>query len=145
MANKATGFFADFGDFIMRGNVVDLAVAVILGGAFGKIVESFVADIITPALLNPAMQAAGVDKLADLTTAGGIAYGLFLSAIINFIIIGFVLFVIIRAFESAKRKAQRKQDVEASETPETPDPILVSQENLTNAIEQLTGVMSSRG
>ena len=144
MANKAGGFLADFGDFIMRGNVVDLAVAVILGGAFGKIVESFVGDIITPALLNPAMQAAGVDNLADLATEGGVAYGLFLSAIINFIVIGLVLFIAISSFESAKRKAQRKQDVEASETPEAPDPVLVSQENLTRAIEQLTGTISHR-
>ena len=141
MANKASGFLADFGDFILRGNVVDLAVAVILGGAFGKIVESFVADIVTPALLNPAMQAAGVDKLADLTTENGIAYGLFLSAIINFIIIGLVLFMLVRSYESAKRKAQRKQDVDASETP---DPMLVSQENLTKAIDQLTGTLSRR-
>ena len=141
MANKATGFLADFGDFIMRGNVVDLAVAVILGGAFGKIIESLVGDIITPAFLNPAMQAAGVDKVADLTTANGIVYGLFLSAIINFILIGFVLFLLIRSFESAKRKAQRQADVEASETP---DPVLVSQENLTQAIDQLTGVISRR-
>ena len=64
MARKGTqaagGFLAGFRDFIMRGNVVDLAVAVIIGAAFSKIIESLVADIITPAILNPAMKAAGV-------------------------------------------------------------------------------------
>lgn len=62
-----SSFLTDCRDFIMRGNVIDLAVAVIIGGAFGKIIESLVADIITPAILNPAMQSAGGDKLADLS------------------------------------------------------------------------------
>ena len=53
--------------FLLRGNVVDLAVAVIIGAAFGAIVTSFVNDIITPLILNPALKAAGVDKIAELT------------------------------------------------------------------------------
>lgn len=133
----ATGFFADFRDFIMRGNVIDLAVAVIIGGAFGKIIESLVADIITPAILNPAMQAAGVEKLADLS-ANGIQYGLFLSAVINFIVIAFCIFLLIRSFESAKKRLTREEEVEAAETP---DPVVVAQENLTHAVERLTTVM----
>lgn len=56
---KAGGFLKDFGDFLMQGNVVDLAVAVVIGGAFGKIIGSLVEDIITPALLNPAMKKRG--------------------------------------------------------------------------------------
>ncbi len=52
------GFWADFRKFLMQGNVIDLAVAVIIGGAFGKIITSFVEDIVTPAILNPALQAA---------------------------------------------------------------------------------------
>ena len=51
-----SGFLADFQKFLMQGNVIDLAVAVIIGGAFGKIVTSFVEDIITPIILNPALQ-----------------------------------------------------------------------------------------
>ncbi|MEL6221757.1 MAG: large conductance mechanosensitive channel protein MscL [Cyanobacteria bacterium J06627_8] len=131
----ATGFFADFRDFIMRGNVVDLAVAVIIGGAFGKIIESLVADIITPAVLNPAMQRAGVERLADLT-ANGIQYGLFLAAILNFIVIAFCIFLFIRSYESAKQRLIREEEVDAP-----PDPAIVAQENLTQAVERLTTVM----
>jgi len=128
---------ADFRNFIMRGNVVDLAVAVIIGGAFGQIVSSFVADIITPAILTPAMQVAGVDKLVDLSV-NGIQYGLFLAAIINFLVITFCLFLVVRAFEQAKHRAKREEEVAAVETP---DPNLVAQENLTRAIQRLTEVM----
>lgn len=87
MTRHATGFLADFRAFILRGNVVDLAVAVIIGTAFGKIIESLVADIITPAILAPALRTARVDDLAQLT-AGGIKYGSFLAAVLNFLVMG---------------------------------------------------------
>ena len=61
MATANSGFWAGFKSFLARGNVIDLAVAVIIGGAFGKIISSLVEDIITPALLAPAFKAAGVD------------------------------------------------------------------------------------
>ncbi|MEL6161532.1 MAG: large conductance mechanosensitive channel protein MscL [Cyanobacteria bacterium J06623_5] len=113
---RATGsvssFANDFKEFLLRGNVVDLAVAVVLGAAFGAIVTSFIEDIITPLLLNPALTAAGVDDIANLS-AGGIKYGLFLSAIINFVVIGLVLFMVIRAFERMKRA----DEVDAEPTP----------------------------
>jgi len=64
------GFWADFRKFIMRGNVIDLAVAVVIGGAFGKIVTSFVEDLITPIILNPALQAAKVQDLQNLSING---------------------------------------------------------------------------
>ena len=75
----------DLKAFLLRGNIVDLAVAVIIGAAFGAIVTSFVNDIITPLILNPALKAAGVEKIAELTW-NGVAYGSFLSAVINFIV-----------------------------------------------------------
>ena len=136
----AGGFLAGFRDFIMRGNVVDLAVAVIIGAAFGKIVDSLVADIITPALLNPAMQAAGVDKLADLS-AGGIQYGLFIAAVLNFLVIAFCIYVIVQIFEKAKQRLIRK---EALAEEETPDPIILAQERLTESIERLTRTIESK-
>ena len=102
----AGGFLAGFRDFIMRGNVVDLAVAVVIGAAFGKIIDSLVGDIITPAILNPAMEAAGVDRLADLS-AGGIQHGLLIAAVLNFLVIAFCLYVLIQAFEKAKRRTGR--------------------------------------
>ena len=100
--NSASSFANDFKDFLLRGNVVDLAVAVVIGAAFGAIVTSLLTDIITPLLLNPALSAAGVDDIANLS-ANGIKYGLFLSAVLNFIVIGLVLFMIVRTFERMKR------------------------------------------
>lgn len=140
MVRRTRGFLADFREFIMRGNVIDLAVAVIIGAAFGKIVESLVADIITPAILNPAMQAAGVDRLADLS-AGGIQYGLFLAAILNFLVIAFCLFLLIRSFEAAKRKFIRQEEVAVEEPI---DAAIASQERLTVAMERLATVIESR-
>ncbi|MEO1299530.1 MAG: large conductance mechanosensitive channel protein MscL, partial [Cyanobacteria bacterium J06636_16] len=103
--NSVGGFMHDFKEFLMRGNVVDLAVAVVIGAAFGAVITSFIEDIITPLILNPALQAAGVDDIASLS-AGGIKYGLFLAAILNFVVIAFALFVIIRIFERMKRKEE---------------------------------------
>jgi len=140
MARHATGFFADFQEFIRQGNVVELAVAVIIGGAFGKIVESFIADIVTPAILEPALKAANVDDLSKLT-AGTIKYGLFLAAVLNFLVIAFSIFVVIRMLESAKRRLLRQQ---AEDEAAAPDPLLLSQERLTTAVERLSQVMESR-
>jgi large conductance mechanosensitive channel len=136
--SAAGGFLADFRDFIMRGNVIDLAVAVILGTAFNQIIQSLVEDIITPALLQPALEAARVDQLSELS-ANGIRYGLFLAAVINFLVIAFVIFLLIRAFEKAKRQFVREE-----EAVEAADPVLESQERLTNAMDRLTAVIERR-
>jgi large conductance mechanosensitive channel len=138
-SEAAGGFLAGFRDFIMQGNVIDLAVAVIIGAAFGKIIESLVADIITPVILNPAMKAAKVDTLAQLS-AGGVQYGLFLAAILNFLVIAFCLYVIIQAFEKAKKRALRQEAL----AEEAGDPVVVAQERLTEAIERLTQVMETK-
>jgi large conductance mechanosensitive channel len=97
------GFIKEFKDFAMKGNIVDLAVAVIIGGAFGAIISSLVDDIITPLLLTPALKAAGAENIAQLTW-GTVKYGSFLAAVIKFIIIAFVLFMIIRTMNSVKKK-----------------------------------------
>jgi large conductance mechanosensitive channel len=86
--------------------VIDLAVGVIIGGAFGAIVSSFINDVITPLLLKPALEAANLTKLEDLTIFGAVKYGMFLSAVINFIIIAFVLFLIIKGINSMKKKEE---------------------------------------
>ncbi len=96
--------------FLLRGNVVDLAVAVIIGAAFGAIVTSFVNDVITPLILNPALKAAGVEKIAELTW-NGVAYGSFLSAVINFLVIGTVLFFVVKAAEKAQNFAKKNEEV----------------------------------
>ncbi len=98
------GFLKEFKEFAIRGNVVDLAVAVVIGGAFGKIVSSLIDDVITPLLLKPALEAAHLSNLSELTIFGTVKYGNFLAAIINFIIIAFVLFLIIRGLNNLKKK-----------------------------------------
>ena len=95
---------SEFKAFAMKGNVVDLAIGVIIGGAFGKIVSSLIEDVITPLLLKPALSAANLSKIEELTVLGGVKYGMFISAIINFIIIAFVLFLIIKGINASKKK-----------------------------------------
>ena len=112
-------------NFLLRGNVVDLAVAVIIGAAFGAIVTSLVNDIITPLILNPALSAAGVDKIAELTW-NGVAYGNFLSAVINFLVIGTVLFFIVKAAEKAQSFGKKQE--EAVEEAPAPTELEVLQE-----------------
>ncbi|HEY9825970.1 MAG TPA: large conductance mechanosensitive channel protein MscL [Stenomitos sp.] len=138
--NQARGFLSDFKDFITKGNVLDLAVAVVIGGAFGKIVTSLLEDVITPALLNPAMKAANVEDLAKLSV-NGIKYGSFLAAVLNFLVIAFVIFVLVRSVEAAKRKMQRQQALAEA----APDPAAVAQENLVNALTRLTQAVESQG
>lgn len=96
------GFVQEFKEFAIKGNVVDLAVAVIIGGAFGKIVSSFVDDVVTPMLLNPALKAAGVSNVAELTW-GTVKYGSFLSAVINFFFIAMVMFMMIKVINKIKK------------------------------------------
>jgi large conductance mechanosensitive channel len=97
------GILKEFRDFAFRGNVVDLAVAVIIGGAFGAIVSSLVDNVITPLLLTPALKAANAQDL-DKLTYGAVKYGLFLAAVIKFIIIAFILFLIVKGMKSIENK-----------------------------------------
>ena len=99
------GFVKEFKEFALKGNVVDLAIAVIIGAAFGAIVSSLVDDVITPLLLTPALKAANAEDL-DKLAWGAVKYGKFLSAIIKFIIIALVLFAIIQGMNKLKRKKE---------------------------------------
>jgi large conductance mechanosensitive channel len=97
----------EFKEFAMRGNVVDLAVAVVIGGAFGKIVSSLVDDIITPAILTPALEAAHLTDLTKLVIPGtAIKYGNFISQVISFIIVAIALFIVIKAINTFKKKEE---------------------------------------
>ncbi len=99
------GFRKEFKEFALRGSVVDLAVGVVIGAAFNGIVKSLVDDIITPAVLTPALKAAHIADLAQLVVPGtAIKYGNFISQIISFILVAFVLFLIIKGINSAKKK-----------------------------------------
>lgn len=99
------GLVKEFKEFALKGNVVDLAIAVIIGAAFGAIVTSLVEHIITPLLLTPALEAAGAKNLEELSW-GAVKYGKFLSAIISFVIIAFVLFLIVQGMNRLKRKKE---------------------------------------
>jgi len=93
----------EFKDFVMRGNVVDLAVAVVIGAAFGAIVSSLVEHIITPLLLTPALKAANLQDIEKLSW-GAVKWGSFVAAVIKFVIIAFILFLIIKFFKSLEKK-----------------------------------------
>lgn len=108
----------EFKQFILRGNVIDLAVAVVIGAAFNAIVSSLVADIITPLVLNPAMKATGAENLEGLTWNGAL-YGKFIATVINFLIVAFVLFIIIKMMNRLQN-LKKKEEETAGETPEAP-------------------------
>ena len=110
-------FFEEFRKFIMRGNVIDLAVAVVIGAAFTTIVNSLVADIITPVILNPVMDFLKVKNLENVMWHN-IKYGKFLASVINFFIIGFVLFIIVRMMNRIQHKLEHKEKQEALEKEE---------------------------
>lgn len=109
---------SEFKDFIAKGNAMDLAVGVIIGSAFGAIVSSLVSDVITPALLNPALKAAQVEDLGGLKTDGGILYGKFLAAVISFLVIAFVIFLMVKAINSMKKKEEAAPAAPAGPTQE---------------------------
>ena len=95
----------EFKAFAMRGNVIDLAVGVVIGAAFNKIVGSLIDDVITPLALKPALDAASLSRLSELTAFGTVKYGTFLAAVLNFIIVAFVLFLIIKGINAAQKRA----------------------------------------
>lgn len=110
------GAIKEFKEFAIKGNVVDLAIGVVIGAAFSKIIGSLVDDIITPAVLTPALKAAHLTNLSDLTIPGtAIKYGNFISTCISFIIVAITLFLIIKAINKSKKK-----DAEAFVAPVEP-------------------------
>lgn len=113
------GFFKEFKEFAVKGNVIDLAVGVVIGGAFGKIVTSLVEDIITPAILTPALEAANLQNLSELVIPGtAIKYGNFVSAAISFAIVAFALFVMIKGINKLKKAEEPAPEAPAGPTQE---------------------------
>ena len=142
---KTSGFMAEFKQFIARGNVMDMAVGVIIGGAFGKISTSLVNDVIMPAVsmltggidfsnwkivLKAAV--AGADGAIDPTTEVAIKYGSFLATIVDFIIIAFAVFCLIKFLNSLHRK--KEEEVPAA-PPAPPEPS--AEEKLLTEIRDL--------
>ena len=109
------GMLREFREFAMKGNIIDLAIAVIIGAAFGGIISSLVDDVITPLLLTPALKAAGAENLDQLTW-GAVKYGKFLAAVIKFILVAIVLFAVIKSINRMSRKK-----VESPSAPPAPN------------------------
>ena len=122
--SRTRSFFKDFKDFVNKGNVVDLAVAVVIGGAFGKVVDAVV-SLVMGNLLQPALKAANVDSIASLPA------GVVIVALINFFVIAFVVFLIVRAIESMRR---------AEDAVAPPDP----QAQLASAVTRLSDALDRR-
>ncbi len=124
-------FFSEFKEFAVKGNVVDLAVGVIIGGAFGKIVDSLVNDLIMPLVgkvvggldfsnyyIALAGQQAGL-TLADAKKAGAVfAYGSFLTVALNFMILAFIIFLMIKQINRIKKEAPAAAPAAPARTPE---------------------------
>ncbi|WP_414527577.1 large conductance mechanosensitive channel protein MscL [Nodularia chucula] len=133
---RVNGFFRDVKEFALQGNVLDLAIAVIIGAAFGRIVTSFVEDVIMP-LINPLVAVTGEDW-RTITVGTGIRIGSFLGAIVDFLIIALIVFLAVRALQKFKRQE------EVAEETAPPDPNVIAQERLTGALDRLTESLESR-
>lgn len=124
------GFFKDFKSFLLKGDIVNLATAVIVAGAFGKIVSSFTNDILMPPIglllgdvnfsdLKYILKDAVTDTSGEITKAAvAINYGNFIQFIIDFIIIGFCIFMVLKAYEKTKKKEKPAPVVPAGPTQE---------------------------
>ena len=95
----------EFREFIMRGNVVDLAIAVIIGAAFNAIVSSLITDVITPLILNPVMKSLDVAELEKVAW-NGVLYGKFIASVINFLVTAFIVFMLVKTMNRFKRKKE---------------------------------------
>jgi large conductance mechanosensitive channel len=95
---------SEFKEFIMKGSVMDLAVGVIIGGAFQKIVDSLVADILMP-IVGLLMGGVDVSQMTATLGSATLKYGLFIQNIINFLIIAFVIFMLVKALNKMRRKS----------------------------------------
>ena len=136
---KTTGFFAEFRKFVARGNVMDLAVGVIIGGAFSKITTSLVNDIIMPGFsvllggINFSDWKWVLKPATDTTEAITINYGAFLSAVLDFFILAFVIFCMMKAINTLHDRMVKK----AEATPPPPPPEPSAEEKLLAEIRDL--------
>lgn len=148
-------FFEDFKNFIARGNVIDMATAVIIGAAFNKIITSLVNDIIMPAIsilmggldvtewkyvIAPAVVEGGVETVAE----SAIRYGLFIQSIIDFLIVAFSIFVALRViltfqnkFKETAEKLRKKEEAEEEAAEEEAEPEISAEQQLLTEIRDL--------
>ena len=132
---KAKGFMGEFKTFVARGNVMDMAVGVIIGGAFGKISTSLVNDVIMPIIsvltggvdfsnwkLVLKAAVAGADGVIDPATEVAVKYGSFLATILDFLIIAFAVFLMIKAINGFHDKLKKKEEEAPAAEPAPPEP-----------------------
>lgn len=143
----------EFREFIARGNVLDLAVAVVIGAAFGAITTSLVNQVIMPVIgvlvggvdfsnLGIVLKGAGSYPSIKAAVAAGapvIQYGAFLNTLVNFLIIAWALFMVVRAFNAMKRRLERPKPVEAAA------PVVPAEERLLTEIRDLLAVRGDAG
>jgi large conductance mechanosensitive channel len=142
--------FKEFKEFAMRGNVIDLAVGVIIGASFGKIVTSFVDDIIMPPIgfllhgvdfsnLFFAVNGQHYDKIADAKAAGAatINYGLFLNTVINFLIVAFCVFLLVQQVNRWTRKPEAAVAPTTKECPQCAMSIPINARKCPHCTSQL--------
>lgn len=145
--SKARGFLQEFQEFAVKGNMIDLAVGVIIGAAFGKIIDSLVKDIIMPIIsfilggevdftnkfwvLRAPEGFAGPETYDALTKAGAVllSWGNFITILINFILLAFVVFCLVKAVNGARERVARKEELEEAQAPApTPEDVALLRE-----------------
>lgn len=115
-------FLAEFKEFIMRGNVLDLAVAVIIGGAFQSIVSSLCDDVITPfiqLIISKAIGVESIDEMTKVLNVGTLQFGNFISAVINFLIMAVIIFILVKVVNKLMnfRKKEEEEEVTTKDCP----------------------------
>ncbi|MGB6102762.1 MAG: large conductance mechanosensitive channel protein MscL [Pusillimonas sp.] len=145
--SKARGFLQEFQEFAVKGNMIDLAVGVIIGAAFGKIIDSLVSDIIMPIVsfilggdvdftnnfwvLRMPDGYVGPETYDALSKAGAVllSWGNFITILINFILLAFVVFCLVKAVNSARNRVARQEQLEEAAEPEaTPEDVALLRE-----------------
>ena len=139
---KASSLIEEFKAFAFKGNIVDMAIGVIIGGAFGKIVTSFVNDIVMPSVTAIIAMGGGKDageglKALAYTTANGVTipYGNFIGGIIDFLIVAIVVFIVMKKFLGFVQNMRKKEEEKPAEPPAPPEPS--AEEKLLTEIRDL--------
>src|SRR5215213_6665568 len=149
LTQRGRQMIKEFRDFIMRGNVLDLAVAVIIGAAFGAVVTSLVNDIIMPPIgyilggvdftdLFISLNGQSYPSLADAQAAGAptINYGVFLNTVITFLIIALVVFLLVKSMNTAMKRFRKEEAPPPPAGPTTEERLIESIDKLTSAVER---------
>lgn len=128
-------FFGEFKEFVSKGNVIDLAVGVVIGGAFGKIVSSLVDNIIMP-LVGLIIGGVDFSSLSVTVKGASIKYGLFIQNVVDFLIVALCIFIFIKAINSLDKKVKSKVKKEEEKKKEEP-PKPTKEEELLTEIRDL--------